>query len=188
MLRCGGGLERRVRERIVLVHRSDRIVSPCNPDLPRGHWRSATPTVSLTKAAQNQGGIHRLFVVTRLAFLPRVLPRCLLSILRHDTRRAVDPVSPEAMERSDSLVIFIRLRISSVVIDKTEIRLIEIIPFLPLMMTVMAFPIGQSCSRTSPLQCPGSLELSLPPELNEHAGGLGGVGWWFDGRRRHVLP
>lgn len=172
----------------MLVHRSDRIVSPYNPDLARGHRRGATPTASLTKAAQNQGSIHRLFVVARLVVPPGVLPRCLLSILRHDTRRAVDPISSEAMERSDSLVIFIRLRISSVVIDKTEIRLIEIIPFLPLMMTVMAFPIRQSCSRASPLQRPGSLELSLPPELNEHAGCLGGVRWWFDRRRRHVLP
>lgn len=155
-----------------------------------GHRRIATSTESLTETTENQGSVHRFIVVVSLTLPRRILSRSLLRILYRDARRAVVTLPPEAVERGDSLVILVRLGISSIVIDKSEVKLIEIIPlpFLPPGIAMMTFPIGQPSSRTGPLQSLGPLELSLPPELDEHPGGLGGVGWRFDRRRRHVLP
>ena len=87
-------------------------------------------------------------------------------------------------------MVLIQLRVSSVIVDKTEVEVIEIIPipFLLPLMPVIGFPIGQPCGCTGPLQSLGSLEFPIPPELYEHACGFGRVGWWFDRRRRHVLP
>jgi hypothetical protein len=121
-----------------------------NPFYGRRHF--AASATSLTETAEDQCGVHRFLVMVPLAIPRRILPRSLLPILRHDdARRAVDPLPSEAMEWSDSFVIFIRFRVPSVIVDKAEIGVIEIIPLLPLMMTVMGFPIGQPSGRAGPL-------------------------------------
>lgn len=65
---CVRGVEKDL-EGIVLVHRFERIALPHNPkgDPFRDHKRIAASTTSLTKTAENQGGVHRLLVVVRLA-------------------------------------------------------------------------------------------------------------------------